>query len=115
MDLSLYVYLQTMMEYYKNGKLVEKPKLITYNNCLYFYPTDNILLKSGFEITESSTPTNEDIKNQRRIAYKNRADEYFIAYQAYVDLDELEKAKEMKALWLEERKKINEEYPYIEE
>ena len=108
-----------MKMYYKNGQPVQRPISIVYKGCTYVHPTDFILTKAGYEIVYEELPvyepTNEDIKNQRRLAYKNRADEYFIAYQAYVDLDELEKAKEMKALWLEERKKIDEEYPYIEE
>ena len=106
-----------MRKYYKNGQCVKKPIILNYNGFQCISPNDLMLLKAGYEIREEKVPelTNEDIKNQRRMAYKHRADEYFIAYQAYVDLNELEKAKEMKALWLEERKKIDEEYPYIEE
>ena len=108
-----------MKKYYKNGQQVQRPTSIVYKGCTYVPPTDFILTQAGYEIVEEELPvyesTNEDIKNQRRMAYKHRADEYFIAYQAYLDLDELEKAKEMKAIWLEERKKIDEEYPYIEE
>ena len=37
------------------------------------------------------------------------------AYQAYKELGEAEKALEMKTLWLEERKKIDAEYPYLTE
>jgi hypothetical protein len=44
-----------------------------------------------------------------------RADQYLIAYQAYKELGETEKAIDMKTLWLEERKKIDEEYPYLNE
>lgn len=108
-----------MKKYYKNGQQVQRPKTIFYKGFSYINPTDEILTKAGYEVAEEELPvyepTNDDIKKQRRMAYKHRADEYFIAYQAYVDLDELEKAKEMKTLWLEERKKIDEEYPYIEE
>ncbi len=108
-----------MKKYYKNGQQVQIPTSIVYKGCTYVHPTDFILTKAGYEIVEEESPvykvTNEDIKIQRSIAYKHRADEYFIAYQAYMNLDELDKAKEMKALWLEERKKIDEEYPYIKE
>ena len=52
---------------------------------------------------------------KRQRAYRMRADQYLIAYQAYTELGELDKANEMKTLWIEERTKIDTEYPYIEE
>ena len=52
---------------------------------------------------------------KRQRAYRMRADQYLIAYQAYTELGELDKANEMKTLWIEERAKIDTEYPYIEE
>ena len=108
-----------MKLYYKDGQQVQRPKTIFYKGFSYTNPTDKILTKAGYEIVYPETPvvtiTNEDIKQQREMAYRHKADSYFIAYQAYLDLDELEKAKEMKELWLAERKKIEEEHPYIEE
>ena len=44
--------------------------------------------------------TNESIKRQRQMAYRMRADQYLIAYQAYTELGEHEKASEMKELWI---------------
>lgn len=108
-----------MKKYYKNGQSVSKPKSITYKGYTYISPSDSILIKAGYEIKDEELPeyklTNQDIENQRRMAYRHRADDLFIAYQAYSDLGDLEKAEKMKQMWLEERKKINEEYPYIEE
>ena len=108
-----------MKTYYKDGQQVQRPKTIFYKGFSYTNPTDEILTKAGYEIVEAELPvyepTNDDIKYQREMAYKHKADSYFIAYQAYLDLDELDKAKEMKELWLIERKKINEQYPYITE
>ena len=108
-----------MKIYYKEGQQVQRPKTIFYKGFSYTNPTDEILTKAGYEIAYPETPvvtiTNEDIKQQREMAYRHKADSYFIAYQAYLDLDELEKAKEMKELWLAERQKINEQYPYITE
>lgn len=108
-----------MKKYYKNGQSVEKPKLIKYKGFIYISPTDDLLMEAGYQIQEEELPnytfTNQDIENQRRMAYRHRADDLFIAYQAYNDLGDLEKSEKMKQMWLEERKKINEEYPYIEE
>jgi hypothetical protein len=57
--------------------------------------------------------TNESIKRQRQTAYRMRADQYFVAYQAYTELGELDKAIEMKKLWVLEREAIDKQYPYI--
>lgn len=108
-----------MKKYYKNGECVQKPKLIHYKGCQYMAPNDVVLLKAGYEIREEEVKlpevTNEMIKKQRQAAYKATADQYLIAYQAYTELGEHEKAAEMKTLWIEERQKIDQKYPYIEE
>lgn len=108
-----------MKKYYKNGKCVQKPRLIHYKGCQYIAPNDLTLLKAGYEIREEEVKlpevTNEMIKKQRQAAYKATADQYLIAYQAYTELGEHEKAAEMKILWIEERQKIDQKYPYIEE
>ena len=70
----------------------------------YLNPSDEVLVKAGYEIKEEEivTPpvTNESIKKQRQLAYRMRADQYLIAYQAYTELGEADKANEMKELWI---------------
>ena len=75
------------------------------------------IIDLGYEIkeVEPAPITNETIKKQRQHAYRMRADQYLIAYQAYTELGELDKANEMKELWLKEREAIDKQYPYIEE
>lgn len=107
-----------MKKYYKDGECIQKPQIINYGGCQCFHPSDLILLKAGYEIREIeeiSEPINETIKKQRQAAYKETADQYLIAYQAYTELGEHEKAAEMKTLWIAERQKIDQKYPYIEE
>lgn len=108
-----------MKKYYKNNQVVVKPKLIIYNNRLYLNPTDEVLIEVGYEIKKEEIVvppvTNESIKRQRQNAYRMRADQYLLAYQAYTELGELDKANEMKELWLKQREAIDKEYPYIEE
>lgn len=108
-----------MKRYYKNNKLVAKPKALVYKGRTYLPPSDEILIKAGYEIKEEEIVippvTNESIKRQRQMAYRMRADQYLLAYQAYTELGELDKANEMKELWLKEREAIDKQYPYIEE
>lgn len=108
-----------MKKYYKNNKVVQRPKQVIFGGKTYLNPSDEVLVKAGYEIKEEEivTPpvTNESIKKQRQLAYRMRADQYLIAYQAYTELGEADKANEMKELWIQERNKINEQYPYIEE
>lgn len=108
-----------MKRYYKNNQIVARPKSVVYQYRTYLNPSDDVLMKVGYEIKEEEivvpTVTNESIKRQRQMAYSMRADKYLIAYQAYTELGELDKANEMKELWIVERNKINEQYPYIEE
>lgn len=108
-----------MKKYYKDGKLVVKPKHLIVRGRTYVNPSDKVLIKLGYEIKEEEivTPpvTNESIKRQRQMAYRMRADQYLIAYQAYTELGELDKANEMKELWLKQREAIDKEYPYIAE
>ena len=108
-----------MKKYYKNNKVVQRPKQIIFGGNTYLNPSDEVLVKAGYEIKEEEivTPpvTNETIKKQRQLAYHMRADQYLIAYQAYTELGEHEKALEMKELWIQERAEIDKQYPYIEE
>ena len=107
-----------MKKYYKNNQVTVKPKSIYHKGKTYLNPSDEVLIEAGYEIKDEEivTPpvTNESIKRQRQMAYRMRADHYFIAYQAYTDLGELEKANEMKELWLKEREAIDKAYPYIQ-
>lgn len=106
-----------MKKYYKDGKLVVKPKHLIVRGRTYVNPSDKILTKLGYEIKEEEVVpqvTNESIKKQRQLAYRMRADQYLMAYQAYVELGEHEKASEMKELWIQERTKIDQQYPYLE-
>lgn len=108
-----------MKKYYKDGKLVVKPKHLIVRGRTYVNPSDKVLIRLGYEIKEEETVTppvtNESIKRQRQMAYRMRADQYLLAYQAYTELGELDKANEMKELWLKEREAIDKQYPYIEE
>lgn len=107
-----------MTRYYKNGQLVAKPKSLIFKGKTYLNPSDKILIEAGYEIKEEEIivppVTNESIKRQRQMAYRMRADQYLIAYQAYTELGEHEKASEMKELWIQERAKIDQQYPYLE-
>lgn len=107
-----------MKKYYKNNKAIQRPKQIIFGGRTYLNPSDEVLVKAGYEIKEEEivTPpvTNESIKKQRQLAYRMRADQYLIAYQAYTELGEHEKASEMKELWIQERAKIDQQYPYLE-
>ena len=106
-----------MKKYYKNNKEVPKPRLIIHNRKTYINPNDNLLIEAGYEIVndDDKKPTNEDIKKARALAYKLHADQYFIAYQAYKDLEQWDKAEEMRALWIKVRDRIDEMNPYTEE
>lgn len=108
-----------MKKYYKDNQIVVRPKSLVYKGKTYLNPSDEVLIEAGYEIKEEEivTPpvTNESIKRQRQMAYRMRADQYLLAYQAYTELGEHEKAAEMKELWIQERNKIDKQYPYLEE
>ena len=110
-----------MKRYYKNGKEIKFPE--KFINGKKFLINEKVLKRFGWEIKEdvegviskSEEPilNNEIIKIKRANAYAIRADKYLISYQAYKELGDIEKALEMKKLWLSEREKINKEFPYI--
>lgn len=102
-----------MKLYYKNDKLVQKPYRIQYKRRVIYNPSDAQLIELGYEIKEVAE--NELIAQKREKAYKTRADQYLMAFQAYTELGEMEKAADMKIRWIEERNRINEEFPYTEE
>lgn len=107
-----------MIRYYKNNQVVARPKSLIHKGRTYLNPTDEVLIDAGYEIKEEDIlippVTNESIKRQRQMAYSMRTDEYLLAYQAYTELGELDKAAEMKELWLKERELIDKQYPYIQ-
>lgn len=106
-----------MKQYWKAGQIVERPKSLYYGGKTYIPPTDEILIKAGYVIKEIEIPevTNEDIKIRRCEEYKHRADSHFLAYQAYKELGENEKAEQEKALWIKIRQEIDLENPYLDE
>lgn len=108
-----------MKKYYKDSQVVVRPKSIYYKDSTYLNPSDQVLIEAGYEIKEEEIivppVTNETIRQRRQMAYRMSADKYLIAYQAYTELGELDKANEMKELWLKEREAIDKQYPYIAE
>lgn len=112
-----------MKRYIKNGKEIKFPE--KFINGKKFPINEKVLKRFGWEIKEdvegivskSEEPilNNEIIKIKRANAYAIRADKYLIAYQAYKELGDIEKALEMKDMWLKERRAIDKEFPYINE
>lgn len=112
-----------MKQYIRNGKEIKFPE--KFINGKKFPINEKVLKRFGWEIkkdneevvSKSEEPilNNEIIKIKRANAYAIRADKHLIAYQAYKELGDIEKALEMKKLWLTEREKIDKEFPYITE
>lgn len=112
-----------MKRYIRNGKEIKFPE--KFINGKKFQINEKVLKRFGWKIkkddeevvSKSEEPIldNNIIKIKRANAYAIRADKYLIAYQAYKELGDIEKALEMKKLWLSEREKINKEFPYITE
>lgn len=106
-----------MKVYYKDGVRVERPKSLIFKGMTYVPPTDETLIEAGYVVVDEQPKplTNDDIKMLRAIEYAERADKHLLAYQAYLELGEVDKATEMKNIWLQVRKDIDKELPYIEE
>ena len=108
-----------MKQYYKNGNEVSRPNKVRVFGRIHINPDDRLIKLAGYVIKESDEDkvelNNNIIKVQRENAYKQFADKYLIAYQAYKELGDTKKALEMKELWLKEREIIDKRYPYIEE
>ena len=106
-----------MKIYYKNDKVVERPKSLYYNGRTHVPPTDELLLEAGYKIViPGQKPlTNEDIKQLRAKEYALRADQHFLAFQAYTELGLLDKAGQEKQIWLQVRQDIDVEFPYVDE
>jgi len=58
---------------------------------------------------------NDEIKFKRSMAYKDRSDSYYMSYQKYLALNNIDKANQSKDLWLSEINKIDLEFPYVTE
>lgn len=56
-------------------------------------------------------PSNEQIRELRQQAYKDRSDSHYLAWQKYLAMED-ERAEQAKKMWLDEVKKIDEEFPY---
>ena len=44
--------MKTRKAYYKDGKEINRPKSLVYNNCTYVPPKDDRLIAAGYEIRE---------------------------------------------------------------
>lgn len=106
-----------MKIYYKNDQIVERPRSLYFNGKTYVPPTDELLLEAGYKIViPGQKPlTNEDIKQMRAKEYALRADQHFLAFQAYTELGLLDKAEQEKQIWLQVRQDIDTEFPYVDE
>ena len=58
-------------------------------------------------------PSNEQIRELRQQAYKDRSDSLYLAWQKYLVMGD-ERAEQAKHMWLEEVAKIDKEFPYNE-
>ena len=58
-------------------------------------------------------PSNEQIRELRQQAYKDRSDSLCLAWQKYLAAGD-ERAEQTKQIWLDEVAKIDEEFPYNE-
>ena len=85
------------------------------NHCdeeLNIYQIFNMESKSQEELLAQR---NIEIENTRRKLYKDNADHLFLAYQKYLLRGNIEKAEEVKTLWLSKVKEIEDNNPYITE
>lgn len=58
-------------------------------------------------------PSNEQIREFRQQAYKDRSDSLYLAWQKYLAMED-ERAEQARQLWLNEVAKIDAEFPYNE-
>jgi rRNA maturation endonuclease Nob1 len=62
---------------------------------------------------EICKPSNEQIRELRQQAYKDRSDSLYLAWQKYLALED-DRAEQAKQMWLAEVAKIDKEFPYNE-
>lgn len=65
------------------------------------------------EIQQIAKISNEDIRQMRAQAYKDRSDSLYLAWQKYLATGE-DKAEQARQMWLAEVAKIDKEFPYNE-
>lgn len=110
-----------MKQYIKNGQIAGG--IVIIDGRQVFNPTEEILLAAGYK---EYTPeyeqaykerhyTNEDIRQLRQDAYKQRSDSLYMAYQKYLAKGDEERAEQARLRWLEEVDMIDAEFPYNEE
>ena len=56
---------------------------------------------------------NEQIRELRQQAYKDRSDSLYLAWQKYLAMED-DRAEQARQMWLEEVAKIDKEFPYNE-
>lgn len=103
------------MKLYKlNGHLVKKPNLIVVDNKSIVNPTEEDLLKAGYELVKEDKPTNYTIYKKRERAYKDKTDSLFISYLIHKELGETEEAEKIKQQWIAKRNNIKSRLKYDE-
>lgn len=103
------------MKLYKlNGHLVKKPNLIVVDNKSIVNPTEEDLLKAGYELVKENKPTNYDIYRKREKLYKDETDSLFISYLIHKELGETEEAEKIKQQWISKRNSVKSRLKYDE-
>lgn len=103
------------MKLYKfNGHLVKKPNLIVVDNKSIINPTEEDLLKAGYELVKENKPTNYSIYKKREREYKDKTDSLFISYLIHKELGETEEAEKIKQQWISKRNSVKSRLKYDE-
>lgn len=103
------------MKLYKlNGHLVKKPNLIVVDNKSIVNPTEEDLLKAGYELVKENKPSNYTIYKKREREYKDKTDSLFISYLIHKELGETEEAEKIKQQWISKRNNIKSKLKYDE-
>lgn len=110
-----------MKQFIKDGKIASD--IVEIDGRQVINPTEDILLAAGYkEYTPEYAQaykerhyTNEDIRQLRQDAYKQRSDSLYMAYQKYLAKGETERAEQARLDWLAEVERIELEFPYKEE
>ena len=110
-----------MKQFIKDGQIASD--IVEIDGRQVINPTEDILLAAGYkEYTPEYAQaykerhyTNEDIRQLRQDAYKQRSDSLYMAYQKYLEKGKTERAEQAKTEWLAEIERIELEFPYKEE
>lgn len=110
-----------MKQFIKDGQIAGD--IVEIDGRQVINPTEDILIAAGYkEYTPEYAQaykerhyTNEDIRQLRQDAYKQRSDSLYMAYQKYLAKGETERAEQAKTEWLAEIECIELEFPYKEE